>query len=283
MNLRLKHITIIIIIIIIGVYLFFYGFLKKEVSLINNGEPIIFAHRGVNNYCVENSGESFNLADKLNFQALEIDISQTKDGVIVVFHDENCKRLINIDTNICDVNYASIKDKKLIYKGKKSNNKILTLNSFLNKYQKDKIIYLDIKTPTKQLADSLLIYLEKSKNYKTTLIADASIFFLLYVKIRNHNIRTVLEGFNKNRELLYYIFPHKYKPDFYSSFLSEVDSGHIAFLKKNDLIKRKIVYGVNKSNLNEAIHYGLQNIIIDYDSTMIDADNIVMQLKEYNR
>ncbi len=105
----------------------------------------------------------------------------------------------------------------------------------------------------------------------------------MFLKYKNPDIITVLEGFNKGKELLYYILPHKYRPDFYSSFLSEVDVNHIAFLKKNHLIKNRIVYGVHKNNLQEVLNFGLQNIIVDFDSTMVDADNINKQLKSYSQ
>jgi hypothetical protein len=57
-----------------------------------------------------------------------------------------------------------------------------------------------------------------------------------------------------------------------------VDVGHIDFLKKNNMIDRKIVYGVNNENLQTVIDFGIQNVIIDYDSSMISAEHITSRL-----
>ena len=249
-----------------------YRFSHKAVLL---ESPVnIFAHRGVRNYYAENSLEGFLAAKRLGFKALEVDISLTKDKYPVIFHDDNCKRLLGIDTLIENVNYNFLKGKKIIFNNQKTNNEVLLLSNFIKNYQKDMLVYLDIKIPSKSLADSLLYYLSKYKKLKNTIVADDNIFFLGYLKYKNPQIITVLEGYNKGKEYLYYIIPHKYRPDYYSSFLSETNEKHIKFLKNNNLLSRKIVYGVEKFNLDKAIKSGFKNIILDFDSSMINCKNI---------
>ena len=93
------------------------GFGKSSnMTLLNEGKPIIFAHRGVTSNCIENSMESFNQGVKYGFKAVETDISLTKDQQLVIFHDKSCKRLLGIDAKIHELNYAEIKDKPLIKK-----------------------------------------------------------------------------------------------------------------------------------------------------------------------
>ena len=49
---------------------------------------------------------------------------------------------------------------------------------------------------------------------------------------------------------------------------SEVDDKHIKFLNEQNLMPRKVVYGINKSNYQQAIDMGLKHLIIDYDSSL---------------
>lgn len=76
---------------------------------------LIFAHRGVHNNIdiPENSIKAFKKALDNNFN-IELDVQLTKDNVLVVFHDENLKRMTGIDKNIKDLNYQDIKNIKLL-------------------------------------------------------------------------------------------------------------------------------------------------------------------------
>ena len=63
------------------------------------------AHRGVHTKDIpENSLSAFENALKNNY-AIELDVQFTKDKEVVVFHDENLKRMTNDTRNIEDVNY----------------------------------------------------------------------------------------------------------------------------------------------------------------------------------
>lgn len=52
----------------------------------------IFAHRGASAYAPENTLESFALAAEMKPEGIELDVQRTKDGVIVVCHDESLDR-----------------------------------------------------------------------------------------------------------------------------------------------------------------------------------------------
>ena len=253
---------------------------RKDYALINQGEAIIFAHRGYANSNVENSKEAFLKSDSLGFNAIETDISCTKDGKLIIFHDESCKRLLGIDIDINDLNWNDIKFMHLIYKEKLTKNKVLSLDEFLNQTNPKKILYLDIKKPTKLIADSLLSVLEKYQDHKNIIIADANIMFLSYIKIKNSDIRVALEGFNKGKEWIYYILPKKIKPDYYSSFISQVDKKHMIFLKEHNLINNKITYGVDRKNINTVFNLGVKNIILDYDYSMGTIESLRAEISK---
>jgi len=79
-----------------------------------------------------------------------------------------------------------------------------------------------------------------------------------------------LEGFNAGKEWIYYLIPKNFKPDYYSSFISKVDDRHLDFLRKNHLLDHKIVYGVDRNNLDFTLNSGIHNMILDFDSSFVE-------------
>ena len=75
----------------------------------------IYAHRGLfnNKKIVENTIPAFKnaLKEALN---IELDIRLTKDKKIIVFHDDNLKRLTGIDKLVKDTTYEELKKIKLL-------------------------------------------------------------------------------------------------------------------------------------------------------------------------
>ena len=54
---------------------------------------MIYAHRGASGYAPENSLRAFELAAEMGADGVELDIQLTKDGKLVVFHDETLDRV----------------------------------------------------------------------------------------------------------------------------------------------------------------------------------------------
>ncbi|WP_422123187.1 glycerophosphodiester phosphodiesterase [Planococcus sp. X10-3] len=84
--------------------------------------PAIYSHRGASAYALENTWAAFRRACELDV-GIELDVQITKDGVILVFHDDNLKRLSGKNLNIAEVNYDKIKDTTI---GKRGRRKLST-------------------------------------------------------------------------------------------------------------------------------------------------------------
>ena len=69
---------------------------------------MILAHRGGSLECVENTIEAFQHAVDSGSHILEMDILLTKDGKVVVVHDQNLLRLTGVDKNVKDLNYKDL-------------------------------------------------------------------------------------------------------------------------------------------------------------------------------
>ena len=67
----------------------------------------LIAHRGVHYKYLENSLNAFKEAMKRNY-IIELDVHITKDNKIVVYHDNNLKRLTGVLKNIEDLTYKQI-------------------------------------------------------------------------------------------------------------------------------------------------------------------------------
>ncbi|MBU1720243.1 MAG: glycerophosphodiester phosphodiesterase, partial [Bacteroidetes bacterium] len=184
---------------------------------VNKDAPIVFAHKGLANYYAESSMASIIASVNMGFTAIEVDVTVTKDHRLIVFHDDSGKRLLGIEDDITDLNFEDIQRKALTFNGMKTEERIIPLDEFLSTYGDSLIIYLDIKIARKSVADTLIAYLERYNLYNTTLIADADLMFLSYLKYQEPKAKTILEGFSSGKEWTYSLIPRNFKPDYYST------------------------------------------------------------------
>lgn len=70
----------------------------------------IYAHRGASGYAPENTLEAFKLAIKQGAEGIELDVQLTKDGEVVVIHDETIDRVSNKTGFVKDYTLAELKE-----------------------------------------------------------------------------------------------------------------------------------------------------------------------------
>ncbi|MFW6269965.1 MAG: glycerophosphodiester phosphodiesterase family protein [Bacillota bacterium] len=101
----MKLILIIAVLVIFIFFMFFYGgyyliypSLRGEQILaqLDIPYPVVIAHRGASIVAPESTVPAYEKARDTGADYLEADLHQTKDGKIVVFHDNNLKRTSNI-------------------------------------------------------------------------------------------------------------------------------------------------------------------------------------------
>ena len=74
-----------------------------------------FAHRGLHSRdktVPENSLEAFRLAAEMNY-GIELDVQLSRDGQVVVFHDDTLDRVCGIHGRVDEFSYSDLKDMKL--------------------------------------------------------------------------------------------------------------------------------------------------------------------------
>lgn len=71
--------------------------------------PLIYAHRGASKIAPENTLPSFELAADMKADGIELDIQITKDGHLVVIHDDKIDRTSNGTGLVCEHNLCDLK------------------------------------------------------------------------------------------------------------------------------------------------------------------------------
>ena len=75
---------------------------------------VFYAHRGLWDIDIpENSMSAFANAVNKSF-GIELDLQLTKDGEVVVFHDDDVKRMCGVDKKICDMLLSEVQELQLL-------------------------------------------------------------------------------------------------------------------------------------------------------------------------
>jgi glycerophosphoryl diester phosphodiesterase len=104
----LGNITIIIALIVSVGITFNDGYENYKMMRIASNIPEITAHRGSSITKLENTISAFEQAIVDGSDYIELDVHETKDGVIVVSHDANLKRLTGHNVYIYNLNYSDL-------------------------------------------------------------------------------------------------------------------------------------------------------------------------------
>lgn len=136
------------------VYSVFTGKANFRLALFQN--PTVMAHRGLSADAPENTLYAFSDAISVGADFIELDVQQTRDGVLVVMHDSNLKRTTGVNKDIWDVDYADIQnlDAGSWFDPAYANARIPTLEETLQFVDKRAKLNIEIK-PTKHGTDTL--------------------------------------------------------------------------------------------------------------------------------
>ncbi len=108
----------------------------------------IIAHRGVSAYAPENTLSAFRLAVKLGADGIELDVQRTKDGVLVVCHDQFVDRTTNGTGAFSDLTWDEIRHLYVYDKSRKSSviEHVPTLRDVLAILPNRYLVNIEVKT-----------------------------------------------------------------------------------------------------------------------------------------
>lgn len=147
----------------------------------------IIAHRGASFYAPENTMSAFKLAMENGVDGIEMDVHVTKDGRIVVIHDDTTGRTGTHNLEIKSNDYKTLK-------------KVDVGSWFDRKYQGEEIPLLD--NLVKEIPSSFELYIEIKSEIDTL-----PIYYNFFCNHKDLKNRSVIFGFNydlvaKIKELL---------------------------------------------------------------------------------
>ncbi len=221
----------------------------------------ITAHKGNIFIAIENTLEAIEVAAEQGAHYAEIDIQQSKDRQLFLFHDTNLKRIVGINKSIRDLTYEEISkiDINSYGGGKLKGNRIPLLEDAIVLAQ-DKHIKLNIELKTNDnnetVAKDLINLLEKHNFIYNCVVTSFNYDVLQEVKKINPKVKT---GY-----LMYLIKGdlNKLNVDFISieetiATKKIIDDAHTLGMEVH-------VWTVNdKNNIEKFINLGVDNIITD--------------------
>lgn len=97
---------------------------------------INYAHRGASEYYPENTLRSFYAGLDMRADGIETDIQRTKDGVLVLHHDDSLLRVARAEGSVKDYTYAELLEMDFgVFKGPQfAGERIVTLDTFLTHF-----------------------------------------------------------------------------------------------------------------------------------------------------
>lgn len=227
----------------------------------------VWAHRGAKGYYPENTLVSFEGAIKQKSDGIELDVHLSKDGYLIVCHDETLNRTTNGKGFIKEYNLYELKqldagywyDKK--YKGEK-----LPLLEEVLELVKGTTMDLDIEIKAGSIfypgiEEKVVNMIEKYNVKKQTIISSFDHFALLKIKEIDSSIKTGI----LYRDAIYE--PSEYikltKADALHPYFKSLDPEIIK--EANSLNIDINTYTVNNYNdIKEVIDLGVNAIITDY-------------------
>lgn len=209
------------------------------------------AHRGLYDRIdtPENSIKAFKNAIEKGY-AIELDLNMSKDGYLIVFHDENLKRMTGLKASITSLELSEIKKQKLLG----SDNVIPTFEDVLLLVNGRVPLMIEVKTNEryKELLSKLMIMLEKYKGEYVIESFDPRVIYWLkkkYPDVVRGQIagRKIIDIKSKVLRWLLGIMAFNLftKPDFISYLYTQIDE---KFYNKQKKKGRKVAVWTLRDN-----------------------------------
>lgn len=250
---------------------------KSERTSLIIADKQLFAHRGQATKAIENTFEAMVMAVEDGYTAIETDVRFTRDGVAVLFHDETLERLCRKEGAIEQLEFDKVRKLHLYRGNEQTKSTIATLESVFEAFP-NTIFYLDIKEPTMSNLKKVSDLIHAHKMERKAIVAHAKFIPHLLHRIKFPDIVSCDEGFDSGKEWLLKLLPENLQSDYYSGFIHKTDVRQMNQLAKWKQGNRKMVYGVDESNIEQAaFEYGLHYMIADLPEPKKYLDKIENQ------
>lgn len=229
---------------------------------------IIYGHRGAAAYAPENTMSSFFMGLQKGSNGLETDIQKTKDGILVLFHDDSLKRILNKAGKIQDFTFNDLcqYDYGVHFSQSYIGEKIVTLQDFLYYFSQRPInLALEIKQ-TGIGADVLDVL--KHYTFKTSYTITSFEFDNL-IQLRSLNDSVPLGYLTKSRDDISYCQLHKYKIEQLCLHAKYINKEIVCDANSNGISIR--AWGVKDiSDMENCVKSGVMGMTIDFPDVLVE-------------
>ncbi|NQY66635.1 MAG: hypothetical protein HRT72_02775 [Flavobacteriales bacterium] len=254
------------------VFVFIYGGNDPKQTSLRAKKPIYFAKQGIAKYLPENSLLAIETAKIYGFNGIEVDVRKTNDGEYVLFNDENCNRLFGLDTNINQISSSDFLINTFIVNNSKTNHRGLLLKDMLDHHGSRFIIFLDMQITSFEDADSIAKIIIEKELTNSVIISFPDLFTAAYLENKYPELISCASDFYGNDVLLYNVFPYDFKPDFMACNANNLDRDYSTWLLKNKLRSSAFIKDVTADNIEKILLLEMENLIIDYDTTITQVN-----------
>lgn len=228
----------------------------------------IIAHRGASGYCPENTMVAFKKAIAQKSDGIELDVHLSKDGYIMICHDETIDRTTNGTGRIKEMSYDEIRkyDAGAWFNKKYEGEKIPTLNEFFDLMKdNDLLINIELKAGSMLypgIESKVLDLIEEYDFMDRVIVSSFDHHSVVKCKELNPNIKTgALYELNLYEPWVY--ATEKLGADALHPHYKFVDKELISQLEPNNLMLN--IYTVNDTDLMKYYYnMGVTSIITNY-------------------
>ena len=140
---------------------------------------VAYAHRGASEYCPENTMMSFYMGLQMGANGIETDVRRTRDGELVLFHDNTLERVVGVAGGVADYTYEELQT-MLVKKGELYD-KIPTLKHFLEHFS-DRDITFAIELKAEGIEKDVSDLIRQYGIEKKTVVTSFNMEYLKTVK-----------------------------------------------------------------------------------------------------
>lgn len=218
----------------------------------------IIAHRGAKGYVSENTIAAFQKALEMGADGIELDVHLSRDGQIVVFHDEHTDRLTGVTGTIKDLSFDEIRALRVDL-----HHKIPNLEEVLDFVDKRILVNIELKVEAAARPVTRLIEKYVSQGWKYDHFLVSSFDWTALREIRNWNPEIPLGVLTETDLDLAIGFAKSIHAETFHPYFHLLDEASAKKIKDENL--RLYAWTVNEpEDISRIESFGIDGIITDF-------------------
>lgn len=245
----------------------------------------IIGHKGAAGYAPENTLASLQVAMDMGVDMIEIDVHMTKDGEVVVFHDEDISRTTNGTGKIHELTLAEVKelDAGSWFSPKYAGEKVPTLREAIELVHGNADILIDIKSKGHEFYDNFAevivdIIDEREDNKEWCIVQSYEQEYLEHAYARDSTIKMkkLMMGEDESMLFSFYLNSKSFMTNRNKHHFFETINPHYSTLSQRRIFRLHAKgYKVHTYVVNEPIemvkmlNMAVDGIITDYPDRLV--------------